>query len=106
MTANVTTTTNFHVRPILGGHELTPEELDRLDYVDWAAVANGEESWSGFRYRGEIYDLAEFEPATGTLASDWHAWQTQSYFDAIAVRFVDDVPYWSEAGVIVAHLTW
>ena len=97
----VHTVTNHHDRPLLSGHELTDAERAELDYVDWAAVERGEGSWEGFRYRGSIYDLAEFEAAPAEMRHLWQGWQTSSYFDAVAVRFGLE-----EGTVVVAHVHW
>ena len=103
------TVSNFHARPVVNGWEVTDEErINDLGYLDWDAILDGTDSFNGFRYRGEIYDLAEFERATDTLvASEWDGWQTQSAFDAIAIRWATD---WAGEpdyeAVIVAHLHW
>lgn len=100
--SDVNVVTNWHPRPILSDFDLTAAERADLDYVDWDAVERGEDSWSGFRYRGSLYDLGQFERSTGTIASDWDGWQTQSAFDAVAVKYVslyDDM-------LVVAHLHW
>ena len=50
-----------------------------------------------FRYRGEWYDVDEFSPAPATVGADnqmiqhlpgWDAFQSDSYFSGIAVKFL------------------
>jgi hypothetical protein len=93
-----TIVTNGHHRDILDGWDLTPEEREQFDYIDWEKVEKGEESASFFRYRGEIYDLSEFE-WTGTLMSggvlatavkQWDGFLSDSFFSGVLVRYVDD----------------
>lgn len=97
------TVTNFHARPVVNGWETTAAERAELDYVDWDAVEAGNDSWTGFRYRGELYDLGDGFEATSAygLFRDWDGVQTSSAFDAVAVRFTDDYE-----SVVVAHLHW
>lgn len=100
--------TNFHPRPVLGWDDLTDDERADLDYV------TDTEEWWGFRYRGSVYDLHEFErvPKTGRIADalrrhNFVGWQTQSYFDGIAIRWTDRDDEWLEDGcVAVAHVHW
>lgn len=89
----ITIKTNHQPRPLLSGWDLTPAERAQLDYVDWAAVEVGDDSWSGFRYRGELYDLSDFEartrPADGSvqdLPDYWHGHRADSYFSAVLVH--------------------
>lgn len=100
MTLNVVT--NHNARPILFGWEIAADERAELDYVDWQGVDEGAESFSGFRYRGWVYDLSEFEPATGDIAAlGYDGFQSSSYFDGIAVRYVENYE-----GIVVAHIHW
>lgn len=95
-------TTNGHWRPLIDGDDLTPAEKRDLDYVDWAAVEAGTESWVGFRYRGNLYDLDEFTPAGNVdhLRNPWEGASAQSAFDAVVIIFGYD------ADVLVGHLHW
>lgn len=95
------TITNGHTRPVLDAWDTTAEERARLDYVDWDAVERGEDSFSGVRYRGWLYDLSEFERVTGGLSA-WDGVQTDSYFSAVALRFDRDDPDL----VVMARLHW
>jgi len=102
------TVTNFHARPVINGWETTAAERAELDYVDWDAVEAGHDSWIGFRYRGEIYDLGEFFPTDPHgLFKSWDGVQTSSAFDAVAVRWAGEFGTWEEyESVVVAHLHW
>lgn len=103
------TVTNNHQRPVINGWETTPEIRAEFDYVDWDAVERGDDSWTGFAYRGEIYDLGDgFEPTSPYgLFQNWDGIQTSSAFDAIAIRWGTD---WSGEpdyeSVVVAHIHW
>lgn len=85
--------TNHVPRDIIDAWELTTTERERFDYIDWAGVESGSESASFFRYRGELYDLGEFEvwdnPASPTRMG-WDGFRSDSYFSGLVVRYVDD----------------
>lgn len=85
--------TNNVPRDVIYGHELSADERAQFDYIDWPAIERGEDSASFFRYRGELYDLGEFErwdnPASPTRGN-WDGFRADSYFSGIAVRYVDD----------------
>ena len=101
MSSTIHTITNGIPRDIVDAWETTQDERDALSYVDWEACERGEDSFSGFRYRGELYDLGEFEYAADKFEGAWDAWQTESYFSAVAIRYVEDFER-----VIVARLHW
>lgn len=89
------TITNNHPRPILDAWDLSPGERAEFDYLDWTAIDAGEESASFFRYRGEVYDLAEFMrvenvPTFSALAA-WQGYRADSFFSAVVVRFTEDM---------------
>lgn len=88
-----TITTNNVPRDILDAYELAPAERADFDYLDWSAIERGEDSASFFRYRGQLYDLGEFErwdnPASPTRLG-WDGFRSDSYFSGIVVRYVDD----------------
>lgn len=85
MTATIKT--NNVPRDVVDAYELTADERKEFDYIDWAAVERGEESASFFRFKGEVYDLGEFEVTT---LEGWDGMQTDSFFSATVVRFVDN----------------
>lgn len=86
-------TTNNVPRDILDAHDLNLDERRQFAYLDWDAIDAGAESASFFRYRGELYDLGEFEvwdnPASPTRQG-WDGFRADSYFSGIVVRYVDD----------------
>ena len=86
-------TTNNQPRPIIDAWELTADEREAFDYLDWSAIERGEASASFFRYRGELHDLGEFEvwdnPASPTREG-WDGFRSDSFFSALVVRYVDD----------------
>jgi NAD(P)H-flavin reductase len=86
---SLTIITNHHEREVLSWWELTDQDRRELDYI----TADREADFAGFRYRGEVYDLAEFErwdnPASVTRER-WDGFRSDSYFSGVAVRFADD----------------
>lgn len=98
MTDTPTVKTNNVPRDIIDAYELTEAEQSEFDYLDWDAIKRGEGSASFFRYYGELYDLGEFMADTGILKgsglpdylSSWDGYQSDSFFSATVVRYVDD----------------
>ena len=87
-------TTNYVPRDVIEGYELSEEERAEFDYIDWEKVEAGEESASFFRYRGQLYDLGEFQtsselPAESVLR-EWDGYLSDSFFSAVVVRYCDD----------------
>jgi hypothetical protein len=85
-------TTNNVPRPVIDAYELTAKEREQFDYLDWPAIDEGRDSASFFRYKGELYDLSEFErwdnPASPTREG-WDGFRSDSYFSALVVRYAD-----------------
>lgn len=101
-----TVITNGHERPIVNGWETTAEERADLDYVDWAAVEAGNDSWSGVRYRGNLYDLNDTE---GLAPDDlrflgWDVWLTDSAFSATVFCHHDKDGEYLDETVIVGRV--
>jgi hypothetical protein len=90
---DLTVITNHVPRDIIDAYELTADERAEFDYIDWPAVEEGSASASFFRYRGELYDLSEFEvwdnPASPTRG-EWDGFRSDSFFSGLVVRYVDD----------------
>jgi hypothetical protein len=86
--------TNNVPRFILDAYELTADERAEFDYIDWAGVDTGSESASFARYRGELYDLGEFErwdnPASPTRDTHWDGMRSDTFFSGVLVRYCDD----------------
>ncbi len=88
--------TNNVPRDIIEGYELSAGERAEFDYIDWQAVEAGEASPQFFRYRGELYDLAEFSynstlpgPMDNPLAR-WGGYRSDSFFSGLVIRYCDD----------------
>jgi hypothetical protein len=89
----VTIITNNVPRWIVEAHELTAAERADFDYLDWEAIERGEDSASFLRYRGEVYDLGEFECWDNPASPTRHGWdgiRPDSFFSGILVRYADD----------------
>jgi len=88
---NIRVITNHHRLPEVDGWETTPEERERLDYVDWAAIERGEGTFTGVRYRGWLYDLGDMEgPPSGQLGEQgWTSYVSDSFFSGVVFRQVE-----------------
>lgn len=99
--------TNNQPRDIIHHYELTDKEKKELDYIDWDTEGD---DFTGFRYKGQIYDLGEFVRIipqgqtggpfahydhNGTLKG-WQGIATDSFFSGTLVRYTPDLD-----GVIV-----
>ena len=91
----IRSTTNNHARDLLAFYELTEEQRAEFDYLD-----NEDDRYSPrfFMFRGMVWDAHEFER---TDMPGYDGVQGQSYFDAVAIRYVED-----QQRVVVSHLTW
>lgn len=97
--------TNHCRRPVLYGWDLVEEERGQFDYVDWEEIEDGSDSTSFVRYKGELYDLQEFELAPKVIADlGWHGFMSYSYFSGLAIRYVYDE--YGEYDVVVAYVHW
>ena len=93
--------TNNVPRPVIDAWELTPAERAEFDYLDWDAIEAGSDSASFFRYRGQLYDLGEFSADYGITKgaglpahlSKWDGYQSDTFFSATVVRYVEDNDY-------------
>lgn len=83
----LTVTTNNHHRPVLQAWELTDAERAEFDYLDWAAIEAGNDSASFFRYRGQVYDLGDFVESPPLEVNGWDAFQSDSFFSGIVIRY-------------------
>lgn len=82
--------TNYVPRDVVDAYELTSAERAEFDYLDWDAIERGEDSASFFRYKGRVYDLGEFERATGPELAGWDGMRADSFFSGLVVRYVDE----------------
>ena len=94
--SDLTIITNNVPRDIVEAWELTEKERVEFDYLDWAAIADGRDSASFFRYKGELYDLGDCEPiepiraATSPNFSAWDGIYTQGYFSGVVFKYVEE----------------
>jgi hypothetical protein len=86
------TVTNHVPRDVIEAYELTESEQQLFDYIDWGKVKAGEASHSFFRYKGELFDIGEFEraPAFSDLSGKWDGYQSDTFFSATVVKYVND----------------
>lgn len=93
MSASLTFKTNHVPRDVIDGYELSADERTQFDYIDWDAVDASSASPEFFRFKGELFDLCEFEvwdnPASPTRMG-WDGVRPDSYFSGLVVRYVDD----------------
>ena len=83
--------TNRQWRETIQGYELTEKERTDFDYVEDI------ESHSFIRYHGNIIDPGEIFAITSNMRlhaendfTDWHGYQSDSYFSGIVIRYSDD----------------
>lgn len=88
----MTIRTNNVPRFTIDAWELTANERDQFDYLDWSGIEAGTDSATFFRYRGELYDLGDFEMVTDSMHSfeGWHGYQSDSFFSGILIRLSSD----------------
>lgn len=86
-------TTNHVPRPVIDAWELTATERGEFDYLDWDGISEGRDSASFVRYRGELYDLGEFEVWTNPespMREGWDGFRSDSFFSGLVIRWCDD----------------
>lgn len=93
--------TNHNRRRILDASDLTVKEAEWFDYLDWDKLEKGEDSASFFRYRGNVYDLGEFQRTTEITTqqtqigqsnqfAQWDGYQSDSFFSGIVIKYYSD----------------
>ena len=97
-------TTNHHERELVAFYELPDAIAKReFDYVD----PNDDDVYTPrfFEYRGQWWDIHEFERIhndnDNPELSAWHGVSTQSFYDAITVKYTEDYEH-----VIVGYARW
>ena len=101
----ITITTNNRARPVLCGADLTPKEREDFDYLgDDAAI---DAHCNFVRYRGAVYDLAEFQ-VFSQENSDWDGHNGgDSFFSAVYMRYQRyGVGHIDTEHVIMGTATW
>lgn len=103
----LTIKTNNVPRPLLSGFDLTQAEIQELDYIENIL----DETNRFFRYRGQIYDLCEFddiradrEPCDEPFKA-WQMRQSDSYFSGVVVRYHSDETEHFDETVVVGRYT-
>lgn len=94
MADTLTIITNHVPRDIVDGWELTPQEREEFDYLDWDAIERGEDSASFVRYKGELYDLGDLERPTSDIFPGWDAYLSDTFFSGVLFRYVEDDGDW------------
>ena len=74
--------TNGHRRDLLGWDDLTPGEKKDLDYI----TDPEDREPDFFRYKGQVYDLAEFGLAEPVFPG-WDGYHGDSFFSGLLVRY-------------------
>ena len=87
--SEITISTNNVPRNILYGYELSPQEAAEFDYIE--RIEEGQ----FFRYRGQVYDLGEFQRVTDTMQNrhgfeGWGGYHGDSYFSGVLVKYTAD----------------
>lgn len=123
-----TITTNNHARGLVSYLALPESARAQFDYMlpstgmpdfpmqravlsDWTVEHGILDVPRFFQYRGAWYDVQEFEAGStpgNAVPAPWQAWQTQSAFDAIVIRYPfewDGVTVDYDA-VVVGHMHW
>lgn len=91
-------TTDNVPRPVIDGWELTADERQEFDHLDWPAIWRGEDSAEFFRYKGQLYDLGEFTTDYGITRGSglpdslkgWDGYRSDSFFSALVIRWADE----------------
>lgn len=84
---NLNIKSNGRYREILYWNDLTPEEQTEYTYYK-----NDQEDFSGFRYKGQVYELADFIRTTEgehLNNSGWHGIHGITLFSALLVKLSD-----------------
>jgi hypothetical protein len=74
--------TNHQYRNLIFGYELTAKEREDFDYID----ADDFDSHDFLRYRGNLYDVHEFECSN---VDGWDGQFCDSFFSAILIKYED-----------------
>lgn len=105
--SDIKITTNNNRRELLAAYELPPGVLEsEFSYVIPDKSDDAEMDYSNrfFKFRGSWYDTHEFETTSTYTSPEFRKWdgvQTQSVWDAIVIRYVDNYEF-----VVVGHATW
>lgn len=93
MSDKLTITTNHHLREVIDAWQLSAAEREQFDYLDWVAIDDGRDSASFVRYKGELYDLSDFQVIDRMAPTDFKGWDgyaSDSFFSGMLVRYARD----------------
>ena len=81
--------TNNIARSLCNWHDLDDKQKSELDWRDTDEL---QESFLGFIYKGQIYDLSDFVKLDDDNypINGWHGAFAQSAFHAIVIKMTDD----------------
>ena len=81
---------NYHWHELLSVSDFTPSEQKEFDhYLDFLHPEDISNSF--FRYRGNVYDTAEFTIVPPNLPTEkWHAISYDSAFSGIVIKYSED----------------
>jgi hypothetical protein len=84
---------NYQPRDIIYWRDLTEDERAWYDHV------NEPDDWQGFRYRGAVYDLADFArlPDGVETRAGWQGYYCDSAWSAVVIAYPVD------EGIIVGY---
>lgn len=80
--------TNNIPRNLIEDYQLSEKEREEFDYLDWAAIDDGRDSATFFKYKGRLYDLGEFVITPESL-KPWDGMAYDSAFSGVLIRLVD-----------------
>lgn len=96
--------TNNAPRETVCYRDLPAKDQEWFDYL----TEDEKREYRLFRYRGEYYDYYEFDYVNPEYtayrelyALGWHGVQSQSFFDAVVIKYCAD-----DETIIVGHATW
>ena len=94
--SEITVITNNAHRDVIYGYELTAEEREQFDYIAWDEPDNDSDVHNFFRYKGELYDLEEFQPTTQLHSPEtkelreWSGYMSDTFFSGMVIRYVEN----------------
>jgi len=90
--------TNNHPRDVIEAWELDGPTLDKIkkefDYIAWDDVESGTYNVHFFQYKGELYDLDEFQPTSGYPADsplrEWSGYISDTFFSGVLIKWANE----------------
>jgi len=83
---------NNHLIPLIYGYELSDSEKLEFDYLNNEDGIFQEDDFTGFRYKGNIYDLGEFMRIDSPVLFDglFDGIHHETYFSGILIKLNED----------------